>query len=59
MKAIILKPIVWNSKQYIGPSGCKATSGFAKLYGYGHEEWNNSSRNIWRGQKIFDRRKEK
>ena len=53
MKAIILKPVVWNSKKYVEPSGHKATSGFAKDYGYGHEEWNNSPKNIWRGQRIF------
>jgi hypothetical protein len=53
MKAIILKPVVWNSKNYIKPSGHKATSGFAKKYGYGHEEWNNSPQNIWREQRVF------
>ena len=53
MKAIILKPVVWNSNNYIRPSGHKATSGFAKDYGYGHEEWNNSPNNTWRNQKIF------
>ena len=53
MKAIILKPVVWNTKNYIEPSGHKATSGFAKDYGYGHEEWNNSPSNLWRGQRIF------
>ncbi|UOG91477.1 MAG: hypothetical protein L3K52_14935 [Candidatus Thiothrix sulfatifontis] len=53
MKAIILKPIVWNSNHYIKPSGHKATSGFAKEFGYGHEEWNNSPSNIWRNHKVF------
>lgn len=53
MKAIILKPVVWNSQNYIKPSGHIATSGFARDYGYGHEEWNNSPQNIWRGQRIF------
>ena len=53
MKAIILKPVVWNSNNYIEPSGHVATSGFAKNYGYGHEEWNNSPNNTWRKQKIF------
>ena len=53
MKAIILKPVVWNTKSYTEPSGHKATSGFAKDYGYGHEEWNNAQGNIWRGQRIF------
>ena len=53
MKAIILKPVVWNSQNYIKPSGHQATSGFAKKYGYGHEEWNNSQQNIWRGQRVF------
>jgi hypothetical protein len=53
MKAVVLKPIVWNSNNYKYPSGHKATSGFAKECGYGHEEWNNSERNTWRGQQIF------
>jgi hypothetical protein len=53
MKAIILNPVVWNTKNYIQPSGHKATSGFAKKYGYGHEEWNNSLHNIWRNQRVF------
>ena len=53
MKAIILKPVVWNTEQYIKPSGYKASSGFAKDNGYGHEEWNNSPNNIWREQQIF------
>jgi hypothetical protein len=53
MKAVVLKPIVWNSNNYKYPSGHKATSGFAKECGYGHEEWNNSERNSWRGQQVF------
>lgn len=53
MKAIILKPVVWNSERYTVPSGHKATSGFAKKFGYGHEEWNNSPENIWRNQRVF------
>ncbi len=53
MKAIILKPVVWNSENYTKPSGHKATSGFAQKYGYGHEEWNNSRKNIWRNQRVF------
>lgn len=43
MTYIISKPIVWNSTGYRGPSGDKASSGFPKDHGYGHEEWNNSS----------------
>lgn len=53
MKAIILKPVVWNINKYVEPSGHQAASGFASDYGYGHEEWNNSPNNIWRGQRIF------
>jgi len=44
MALFILKPILWNTDRYIRPSGVKATSGFPKETGYGHEEWNNSPR---------------
>lgn len=40
----IQKPIFWNTNQYIRPSGARATSGYPKQWGYGHEEWNNSPR---------------
>ncbi len=53
MKAVVLKPIVWNSDDYVKPSGHKARSGFAFDFGYGHEEWNNSNKNIWRDQRVF------
>ncbi|MBX8513213.1 HNH endonuclease [Pseudomonas cichorii] len=43
MALFIQKPIFWNTNQYLAPSGVRATSGFPKMTGYGHEEWNNSS----------------
>ena len=53
MKTIILKPVMWNTKKYMKPSGYPSTGGFAKDNGYGHEEWNNNPRRIWQGQKVF------
>lgn len=47
MPLFIQKPIFWNSKSYIQPAGEKATGGFPKEHGYGHEEWNNSPRLHW------------
>jgi hypothetical protein len=52
-KVCILKPIMWNSKNYTEPSGHKSASGFSKDYGYGHEEWNNNTKWTWRNYKIF------
>jgi len=53
MKAIVLKPIMWNTNEYKSPSGYESSSGFSKDYGYGHEEWNNNPNRIWRNYKIF------
>lgn len=53
MKAVILKPVMWNSNGYVQPSGYPSTSGYSKDYGYGHEEWNNARNRVWRGYKIF------
>jgi len=53
MKALILKPIMWNTKNYERPSGYPSQGGFAQEYGYGHEEWNNSNKRIWGDYKIF------
>lgn len=39
-----LKPVAWNTSGYERPSGAKFEGGFPKENGYGHEEWNNSSR---------------
>jgi len=45
MALFLLKPILWNTKRYVRPSGVRAA---AKSYpgqnGFGHEEWNNSQR---------------
>jgi hypothetical protein len=57
MTLFILKPVFWNTQGYQGPSGVQAHSGFPKENGYGHEEWNNSSRLVFtlngEEQKIF------
>jgi len=53
MKAIVLKPIMWNTKGYVKASGYRSQSGFSRDYGYGHEEWNNNPKRIWRNYKIF------
>ncbi|WEY40081.1 HNH endonuclease [Paraburkholderia sp. SUR17] len=42
MALFIQKPIFWNTRNYVVPSGVVATSGYPKDKGYGHEEWNNS-----------------
>lgn len=38
----VMKQIFWNTAGYRHPSGAKATDGYPKTYGFGHEEWNNS-----------------
>ena len=48
MTLYILKPIFWNSNNYKTPSGAKAYGGYPKETGYGHEEWNNSSKMIYK-----------
>ena len=53
MKALVLKPVMWNTNHYTKPSGYPSKSGFAKDYGYGHEEWNNSPKRIWRKFRVF------
>lgn len=44
MALFIQKPVFWNTRHYLAPSGALATSGYPKKWGYGHEEWNNSPR---------------
>lgn len=44
MALFIQKPIFWNSNNYEKPSGHIGASGFPEECGFGHEEWNNSSR---------------
>lgn len=51
---IVLKPILWNSKGYQGPSGEVTSEGYADENGYGHEEWNGRDDWIWRGWRVFD-----
>lgn len=54
MALFIQKPIFWNTRHYQAPSGVIATSGYPKAKGYGHEEWNNSSRMLFtRGRQRY------
>lgn len=54
MALFIQKPIFWNTRSYLVPSGVIATSGYPKEKGYGHEEWNNSPRMVLaRGQHRY------
>jgi hypothetical protein len=46
MALFIQKPIFWNSKHYVSPSGVIGTSGYPQQTGFGHEEWNNSPRMV-------------
>ena len=43
MALYLLKPVLWNTQNYIAPSGVRAApKSFPGQYGFGHEEWNNS-----------------
>lgn len=42
MPHIVMKPVHWNPRGYRQPAGHRATSGYPKLWGFGHEEWNNA-----------------
>ncbi len=53
MKAVVLKPIVWNSLNYLRPSGNVGGGGFPSEAGYGHEEWNNNRHNGWDEFRLF------
>lgn len=48
MALFVQKPVFWNTNGYKAPSGGFATTGYPKENGYGHEEWNNSSRLLLR-----------
>lgn len=52
MALFLQKPVFWNIRNYEQPSGVRATSGFPKDHGFGHEEWNNSPR-----LRLLDRNK--
>lgn len=54
MALFILKPVFWNTNQYVAPSGVIGSGGYPKENGYGHEEWNNSPRmHLSRGKQHF------
>lgn len=43
MALYLMKPLLWNTKQYVKPAGVKASrESYPGTYGFGHEEWNNS-----------------
>lgn len=45
MALYLLKPILWNTKGYVGPAGVRAAAkSYPGQFGFGHEEWNNSPR---------------
>lgn len=44
MPLYLVKAIVWNDAHYQRPGGGTFTSGYPKENGFGHEEWNNSTR---------------
>jgi hypothetical protein len=45
MALYLLKPVLWNTNQYRSPSGVRAAPrSYPGMHGFGHEEWNNSSR---------------
>lgn len=53
LKLCVLKPIMWNTNNYVTPSGFKSASGYSQQHGYGHEEWNNNPEWIWKNHRIF------
>jgi hypothetical protein len=54
MPLYFIKPVVWNSLGYSRPGGGRFVSGYPKDNGYGHEEWNNSTRlNVtYKGERV-------
>lgn len=42
MTTYLLKPLHWNPVGYVRPAGHRATSGYPKDHGFGHEEWNGA-----------------
>ncbi len=53
-KAVVFKPIAWNSNRYQSPIGSKGgPKDFVGNHGYGHEEWNGRSDWIWDDWKVF------
>ncbi|MBB1491998.1 hypothetical protein H5395_10715 [Paracoccus sp. MC1854] len=52
-KMVVLKPVVWNDNGYRWPAGRIGSSGYTKLNGYGHEEWNGRDDWVWDGWKVF------
>lgn len=52
-KMVVLKPVVWNDQGYRWPAGRIASSGYTKVNGYGHEEWNGRDDWVWEGFKVF------
>jgi hypothetical protein len=55
MTVCLLKAIHWNSSGYLRPAGHRATSGYPKEKGFGHEEWNASPRMRFQEGGIWQR----
>jgi len=55
MKALVIKPVLWNDNGYIHPAGAHhASKSWPAYFGYGHEEWNNNPKRIWqKSYRIF------
>lgn len=42
MTTYLLRPLHWNPNGYDRPAGHRATDGYPRDFGYGHEEWNGT-----------------
>lgn len=42
MTTYLLRPLHWNPNGYVRPAGHRATDGYPRDYGFGHEEWNGA-----------------
>lgn len=55
MTTYLLKSLHWNPDGYIRPAGFRATGGYPSDTGFGHEEWNGSSRMRFQREGIWYR----
>lgn len=51
--AVAVKPLMWSSNRYDGPSGARVIGGFVSKHGFGGEEWNGRMNRVWKGQRVF------
>ena len=52
-RAVAVKPMMWSSNGYDGPSGAKVIGGFVSKHGFGAEEWNGRTDRVWQSQRVF------